>query len=85
MTLESSPSFAALVQGPVENSNMTTTTVSQPLEPLAYTVADASRVAGIGQTKIFELLGSGRLAGSRVGRRRLIHADSLRQLIAEGC
>ena len=60
-------------------------TVEQPLEPLAYTVADAIRVARIGQTKIFELIGTGRLASSKVGRKRLIHADSLRALIAEGC
>ena len=64
---------------------MTTGAPSQSLEPLAYTVADASRVARIGQTKIFELIGNGRLASSKVGRKRLIHADSLRKLIAEGC
>jgi excisionase family DNA binding protein len=55
------------------------------MEPLAYTVADASRVARIGQTKLFELIASGRLASSKVGRKRLIHAESLRKLIAEGC
>ncbi len=55
------------------------------MEPLAYTVADASRVARLGQTKLFELIASGRLASSKVGRKRLIHADSLRKLIAEGC
>jgi len=55
------------------------------MEPLAYTVADASRVARIGQTKLFELIASGRLASSKVGRKRLIHAESLKRLIAEGC
>lgn len=61
-------------------------TAEQPsLEPLAYTIADASRVARIGQTKLFELIATGRLASSKVGRKRLIHAESLRKLVAEGC
>ena len=55
------------------------------MEPIAYSVADASRVASIGQTKLFELIASGRLASCKVGRKRLIHAESLRKLIAEGC
>lgn len=55
------------------------------MEPLAYTIADARRVSGLGTTKIFELLADGRLASSKIGRRRLIHADSLKRLIAEGC
>ena len=36
-------------------------------------------------TKLYELIADGRLATSKVGKRRLVLADSLRQLLAEGC
>jgi excisionase family DNA binding protein len=68
-----------------EGTTLARRTAEQPqLEPLAYTVAEASRVARLGQTTLFALISSGRLASSKVGRKRLIHADSLRKLIAEG-
>lgn len=63
---------------------MNAATTVEP-QPLAYDVATACRVSSLGQTKIFELLASGRLASSKIGKRRLIHADSLRKLIEEGC
>ncbi|WP_246027442.1 helix-turn-helix domain-containing protein [Novosphingobium umbonatum] len=53
--------------------------------PLAYDIATAARISSIGQTKLFELIASGRLSTSKIGRRRLIHADSLHQLVKEGC
>lgn len=54
-------------------------------DPLAYSVHDASRVSTIGKTRLYELMSSGRLESRRIGRRRVILADSLRALIAEGC
>jgi len=53
--------------------------------PLAYDMATASRVSSLGQTKLYELIADGRLATSKIGKRRLILADSLRRLISEGC
>ena len=53
--------------------------------PLAYDVATASRVSTIGKTRLYELMAEGRLESRRIGRRRVILADSLRALIAEGC
>ena len=64
---------------------MSNAVARQPVEPLAYTVADASRAAGIGQTKLFELIGNGKLESSKIGRKRLIPAAALKRLIAEGC
>ncbi|RVU04155.1 DNA-binding protein [Novosphingobium umbonatum] len=52
---------------------------------MAYDIATAARISSIGQTKLFELIASGRLSTSKIGRRRLIHADSLHQLVKEGC
>lgn len=53
----------------------------QSLEPLAYRIPDAVRVSGIGRTKLYELIGSGRLRAIRIGGRRLIPAESLRALL----
>ena len=49
-----------------------------PTEPIAYTVPDAGRVAGIGTTKLYELIGTGALDARKAGRRTVIMADSLR-------
>lgn len=51
------------------------------LEPLAYRVNDALRVAGIGRTKLYELINSGQLATRKIGKRTLIPADSLKALV----
>lgn len=44
-------------------------------------VDDAITVTGLGRTKIYELLGKNALRSIRVGGRRLIVVDSLRQMI----
>lgn len=44
--------------------------------PLAYTVADAVRVSGIGRTTLYSLIGQGRLPIVKIGNRTLIrHID----------
>jgi len=50
-------------------------------EPLAYSVADACRVSSLGRTRIYQLIGQGRLKAHKVGKRTLIPAASLRALI----
>lgn len=54
-------------------------------QPLAYTIPTASRVSTLGRTKLYELIASGKLQSTTVGKRRLILGDSLRRLIEEGC
>ena len=49
--------------------------------PLAVRVSDATRLTGIGKTKLFELIADGTLETTNVGRRRLILYRSLEQLI----
>lgn len=51
------------------------------LEPLAYSIADASRVSSIGRTRLYELIREGRLETRKIGKRTLIPAASLRALI----
>ena len=50
-------------------------------DALAYTVPDAVRVSGIGRTKLYELIGSGKLKVNKITGRTLIVGDSLRALL----
>jgi excisionase family DNA binding protein len=53
-------------------------------EVIALGIADACRVSGMGRSWIYAALADKRLASVRLGRRRLIKADSLRALIDSG-
>ncbi|WJS98372.1 helix-turn-helix domain-containing protein [Novosphingobium humi] len=50
--------------------------------PLAYSVADACRVSSIGKTRLYQLINQGKLKTTKLGKRTLIPAESLRRLIA---
>jgi excisionase family DNA binding protein len=52
-----------------------------PTEPLALTIPGACRASGLGKTKIYELIESGALESTTVGRRRLVLYPSLKALI----
>lgn len=49
--------------------------------PLAYSITDACRVTSIGRTRLYELIAEGKIATVRVGRRRLVKAESIRALV----
>ncbi len=51
------------------------------MEPLTVTVSDALRATGLGKTKLYELIGAGRLSAVKVGRRTLVKTDSIRALV----
>jgi hypothetical protein len=51
---------------------------------LGYSVKDACRISSLGRTSIYGHIAAGRLKVSRVGRRTIISADSLRILIEGG-
>ncbi len=51
-------------------------------EPLAYSVKEACRVSTLGRTRLYQLIGEGRLEARKIGKRTLIPAASLRALIA---
>ena len=46
-----------------------------------YPLKDTAHIIGIGLTKTYELLNSGDLETVRIGRRRLVTADSIKRLI----
>lgn len=48
---------------------------------LTCTIAQACEVTGLGRTKIYELIGSGRVTTTTVGRRRLVVVQSLLTLV----
>lgn len=48
---------------------------------LTCIVAEACEVTGLGRTKIYELIGDGRVATTTVGRRRLVIVQSLLTLV----
>lgn len=48
---------------------------------LAFTIAEACHAVGIGRSKLYELIGQGRLETRKIGSRTLVLADSLRALL----
>lgn len=53
-------------------------------EPMAYTIADTCRLSSLGRTRIYELINSGVLKATKVGKRTLVSAQSLRDLVNGG-
>ena len=51
------------------------------LEPLAYSIREACRISSLGRTRLYQLIGEGRLEARKIGKRTLIPAASLRALI----
>lgn len=45
----------------------------------SYTIAEAAKITGLGRTKIYEELNSGRLKGVKAGRRTLIPHANIQQ------
>lgn len=56
-------------------------TAATQLQPLAYSIEDATRVSSIGRTRLYQLINEGKLKANKIGKRTLIPADSLRALI----
>lgn len=57
----------------------------QAPEPLAYSIRDAVAVSSLSRPRIYQLIKEGKLESRKLGRRTVILADSLRDLIEEGC
>ena len=49
--------------------------------PLAYRIEDARRVIGIGNTRLYQLIGTGALDARKCGNRTLVTAESLRAYV----
>lgn len=51
------------------------------MEKLLVSILDAADALSVGRTSIYELMRSGQLETRKMGRRRLITAESLRRLV----
>ncbi len=51
------------------------------VQRLTCTINEAREVTGLGRTKLYELIGTGHLATTTVGRRRLVLVSSLQALL----
>ncbi|GEM70502.1 hypothetical protein SAQ01S_02680 [Sphingomonas aquatilis NBRC 16722] len=51
---------------------------------LAYSVDEAARATGLGRTTLFKLIGDGTLPSVKIGKRRVIRAADLDNLLAIG-
>jgi excisionase family DNA binding protein len=55
--------------------------MTDSIEPLAYSIKEAARVSSLGRTRLYELINEGQLEITRIGRRTLISAASLKKLV----
>jgi excisionase family DNA binding protein len=51
------------------------------VQRLTCTIAEACEVTGLGRTKLYELIGDGKVGTTTIGRRRLVLVQSLLSLI----
>lgn len=51
------------------------------IAPITITVPEAVRIAGIGRTKLYELIAAKKVNSTTVGTRRLINYASLKALL----
>ena len=49
--------------------------------PLAYSIKEAIRVSSIGKTRLYALINEGQLKTTKIGKRTLVNAQSLRELV----
>jgi excisionase family DNA binding protein len=52
-----------------------------PLKPIAVTIGDTRRLTGLGNTTVFQLIKQGTLKSIKVGRRRLVIYNSIKDLL----
>ncbi len=53
-------------------------------QKISYSIREACQVTSIGRTKLYALIGAGRLRVTRLGGRTIVQADSLHALLAGG-
>ena len=52
-----------------------------PPKPVSATIDDTCHITGLGRTKVYELIGEGKLKAIAIGRRRLVLYSSIEELI----
>lgn len=58
-----------------------TLTNSPSLPPLGYRPEQVSQITGLCRTKVFELIASGELESTKIGRSRIVLATSVEKLL----
>lgn len=53
------------------------------MDPITTTIEGTKKATGLGVTKIYELIGKGRLEVVKVGRRTLVKTKSIKALLGE--
>lgn len=51
-------------------------------EPMAFSVADAVAITGLGRTTLYTLMDSGQLGYCKIGKRRMIRRSDIQALFA---
>lgn len=62
---------------------MTAAHTENPQDRLAYSIAEASSLTGIGRTTLYRLMDRGELRSCKIGRRRLIPAQALLRMVTQ--
>jgi excisionase family DNA binding protein len=52
------------------------------MEAIAVSINDAAKALGLGRTSVYAMIADGRLEAFKLGRRRLVTVESIRQLVA---
>jgi len=51
------------------------------METLAISINDAAKALSLGRTTVYAMIADGRLEAFKLGRRRLVKAESVRRLV----
>lgn len=54
------------------------------VNPLGYSINDAVAVSSIKRSMLYELIAAGKIETTKIGKRTIVKADSLRRLIEGG-
>lgn len=53
------------------------------MQPIAVSINDACQMVGLGRTKMYQLMKTGRVSSVKLGKRNLIRVASLHALLGE--
>lgn len=53
------------------------------MDTLAISINDTARALSVGRTTVYAMIADGRLEAFKLGRRRLVKAESIRRLVAD--
>ena len=53
------------------------------MEKLAYHIDEAVEVSGVGRTKMYAFIKTGKLKSRKVGKRRIVLADDLKAMLED--